>query len=433
MSAQEVTNDRLLATYWIETPYELEYAAAVMAGEQSTGTFTAVPGETDQLKALHGAEVVHIKELGAARQPSLPGAKAPVNHDGLYRQGEVTLSFPVRNFGSSIPNLLSAIAGNLYELQEFSGLRLIDIDVPASFALRYPGPRFGINGTRKLAQVYDRPLIGTIVKPSIGLMPEQVAAMVRDLADTGIDFIKDDELSGDPPYAPFEDRVKAVMAEIERAADRTGKKMMFAFNITGDIEQIKRNHDTVVRSGGTCVMVSVNSIGFAGLAYLNSFAEVPIHGHRNQWGMYTRSPALGMSFTAYQKLCRLAGADHLHVNGLDSKFYEPNESVVASVQAVAAPLLGGYDCMPVLSSGQWAGSAIASYEAVKTVDVIHVAGGGILAHPDGPKAGATSFKQGWEAAVKGVSLEKYAASHIELKRAIEKFSTLKISKGGTPQ
>ncbi|MBW7461985.1 ribulose 1,5-bisphosphate carboxylase, partial [Paenibacillus sepulcri] len=135
--------------------------------------------------------------------------------------------------------------------------------------------------------------------------------------------------------------------------------------------------------------------GLAGLAHLSSYSEVPIHGHRNQWGLMTRSPLLGMEFTAFQKLCRLAGADHLHVNGLNSKFYESNESVVRSIQACAAPLLGGYETMPVVSSAQWAGSAPATYEAIRSVDVMHLAGGGMLAHPDGPAAGFQSMKLGW--------------------------------------
>jgi ribulose-bisphosphate carboxylase large chain len=422
-----MNNDRLIASYQIETPYSIERAAEVMAGEQSTGTFTAVPGETQQLKELYGARVISAKETGTVKHPSLPGAKVPANHDGLYRQGEVVLSFPVHNFGHSIPNVLTAVAGNLFELQEFSGLRLTDLEFPESFAKRYPGPKFGIEGTRRLAGVYDRPLIGTIVKPSIGLSTEELGILVRDLSASGIDFIKDDELNADPVFAPLEQRVKTVMKEIERAADRTGKKIMFAFNITGDLEELKRNHDMVVKAGGTCVMVSINSVGFAGLAYLNSFSELPIHGHRNQWGMYTRCPALGMSFTAYQKICRLAGSDHLHVNGLNSKFYEPNESVITSLRSVLSPMMNGYPAMPVLSSGQWAGTAINTYQSTQTVDVIHLAGGGILAHPDGPAAGAASMRQGWEAAVQGIDLYEYAEKHPELKGAIDKFSKIRSS------
>ncbi len=413
--------ERVLVDYLVETPYTLERAAEVIAGEQSTGTFTAVPGETDKLKELHGARVERIVPIGAHDRPTLPGSRIPHSHDGLYRQGLVTLSFPLHNFGPSIPNLMSAIAGNLFELQELSGLRIMDIELPAAFASRYAGPKFGIAGTRKLTGVYERPVIGTIVKPSIGLSMPEMQRMIADMSRAGIDFMKDDELNANAPYAPLEQRVNAVMEAIERAADQTGKKIMYAFNITGDIDELERGHELVVNAGGTCVMVSVMSVGLSGLAYLSRLSEVPIHAHRNQWGMLTRCPLLGFEFAAYQKLCRLAGADHLHVNGLNSKFYESNDSVVKSVQACLKPLYGGYVPMPVVSSAQWAGTAPATYEATGTVDVMHLAGGGILAHPDGASAGFTSMKQGWEAAVAGTPLAEHAKERTELRRAIERF------------
>ena len=419
-------NGHVLATYLIETPYALEYAAAVMAGEQSTGTFVSVPGETEALKEMHGAEIVAIKELESVKRPTLPGVKLP-NNDTFrdFRRGEVVLSFPFYNFGPSIPNLLATVAGNLYELQEFSGLRLIDIELPKAFMENYLGPQFGIEGTRRLTNVYDRPLIGTIVKPSIGLPLDELRILVRDLALSGIDFIKDDELNANPPYAPLKERVKVVMEEIERVSDKTGKKVMYAFNITGDIDELRDNHDAVVAAGGNCVMVGINSVGYAGVSYLRKYSQVPIHGHRNQWGAMTRCPLLGMDFRVYQKLCRLAGVDHLHTNGLNSKFYESNESVIRSVQDCLTPMFDEDTIMPVLSSGQWAGTAIESFRAMNTVDLIHLAGGGIMAHPGGVAAGVESMKQGWEAALSGSTLESYAQTHQELALAIEKFGRKK--------
>lgn len=413
--------DRVVATYLVETPFSIEQAAASIAGEQSTGTFTSVPGETNELKEKHGANVLSIEALESVDNPSLPGAKLPPQHDGQFRRGKVKVSFPLHNFGPSIPNLLSAVAGNLYELQELSGLRLLDLELPDAFATRYPGPKFGVEGTRKLTGIYNRPILGTIVKPSIGLSTTELAELVEKLARAGMDIIKDDELNGNPPYAPLEQKVRAVTEAIERAADATGKKLMYAFNITGDYDELRRNHDLVVSAGGTCVMVSIMSVGFAGLTYLNQYSEIPIHGHRNQWGMLTRSPLLGMEFNVFQKLSRLAGADHIHVNGLNSKFCESNESVVRSIQDCVKPLLGGYHIMPVMSSMQWAGTAPVAYEAIQSVDVMHLAGGGMLAHPDGPAAGFDSMKLGWEAAVQGIPLDVYAASHPVLRRAIEKF------------
>ncbi|GGG00180.1 ribulose-bisphosphate carboxylase large subunit family protein [Paenibacillus abyssi] len=420
-----MTQERVGATYLVETPYSLEYAAEKIAGEQSTGTFTAVPGETDALKELHGVKVVSVKELEQVQSPSLPGVKLPSNHNGVFYRGEVKVSFPLHNFGPSIPNLLTAVAGNLYELQELSGLRLMDVEIPESFKDVYQGPKFGIKGTRQLTGVEGRPIIGTIIKPSVGLSMEELQKTVMNLALAGLDFIKDDELNANPPYAPLEKKVKAVMESVERAADKTGKKLMYAFNITGDINELRRNHDLVVKAGGNCVMASINSIGITGVAYLNTFSEVPIHGHRNQWGMLTRCPSLGMEFTAYQKLCRLAGVDHIHVNGLNGKFYESNESVVKAIHACTELLLDGYETMPVVSNGQWAGTACATYESTKSVDMMHLAGGGIMAHPDGPAAGFESMKLAWEAAVNGISFEQYAKEHHQLRKAAELFSSKK--------
>ncbi|GEO26596.1 ribulose bisphosphate carboxylaseoxygenase large subunit [Alicyclobacillus acidoterrestris] len=418
-----MTEARVLATYRIETPYPLDYAAAVMAGEQSTGTFVSVPGETPYIKQTYGASIVRITELDSVQTPSLPGVKLPADKaQVVFRRGEVVLSFPYHNFGASIPNLLATVAGNLYELREFSGLRLIDLDLPISFIEKYHGPQFGIEGTRRLAGVYERPLVGTIVKPSIGLSMDELRALVRELALSGIDFMKDDELNANPPYAPLKARVQAVMEEIERAADQTGKKTMYAFNITGDMDELREHHDTVVQAGGNCVMVGINSVGFAGVSYLRQFAEVPIHGHRNQWGAMTRCPYLGMEFRVYQKLARLAGVDHLHTNGLNNKFFESNDSVVQSVQDCLTPMFGDDTVMPVLSSGQWAGTAVETYRAIQTVDVLHLAGGGIMAHPGGIAAGVESMKQGWEAALHGQTLEAYAETHVELAQAMEKFT-----------
>ena len=417
-----MSKDQVLATYLIETPHSLEHAAAVIAGEQSSGTFVSVPGETNELKQRFGAQVLRIEELDVVSTPSLPGSKAPNSPGGVrYRRGRVVISFPLHNFGPSIPSLLATVAGNLYELQELSGCRLEDLELPPAFAQSYPGPGFGVDGTRKLANVYGRPLIGTIVKPSIGLATGALSTLVRDLARAGLDFIKDDELHADPPYAPFEERVQAAMREIDRAADETGKKTMYAFNISGDIDHMLRAHDLVKKLGGTCVMVNVNSVGFAALAYLRRHCELPIHGHRANFGAMSRHPMLGIGFTAYQKMCRLAGVDQLHVGGFNSKFYESNDEVGASIKACLTPMFGDDCVMPVLSSAQWAGTALPIYAATQTIDVLHLAGGGIIAHPGGTAAGVRSMQQGWEAALAGVALDDYAATRSELRAAIDKF------------
>lgn len=420
---QDRDQDRVVATYLIETPHPLAHAAAVLAGEQSSGTFVAVPGETHELKERFGAQVLDIEEMEPVAAPSLPGSKTPRGADARvpYHRGRVRIAFPLCNFGPSLSSLFSTVAGNLYELQELSGVRLLDLELPPAFAARYPGPGFGIAGTRRLAQVEGRPIVGTIVKPSIGLSLEALRTLVGDLARAGLDFIKDDELQADPPHAPLSARAETLLGEIERVADRTGRKAMYAFNITGDIDHMLRSHDLVKGLGGTCVMINVNAVGFAALAHVRRHCELPIHGHRAGFGGFSRHPLLGIGFTAFQKLCRLAGVDHLHVGGFDSKFYETNEEVGQSIRDCLTPMFGDYRVMPVLSSAQWAGTAVPIYAATRTVDVVHLAGGGIIAHPGGTAAGVLSMQQGWEAVLAGVPLEEYARTRPELRAAMDKF------------
>ena len=412
-------------TYYLESEIDPGKAAAIMAGEQSSGTFLSLPGETNELKERSRARVVSIEPLAPTLQPTLQSAYVDRHpHGGVFHRAEIEIAFPVANVGPNLSSLLATVAGNLYELGEVTGLRLLDLDLPADYAARFAGPAFGITGTRRLVGVHGRPVIGTIIKPSIGLTPVQTAELVESLCAAGIDFIKDDELIADPPYAPFDERLRAVMPVLQRHADRLGRLPMYAINISGSVDEMLRRHDAVLAAGGSCVMVSVNWVGFAAVEHLRRHAQLPIHGHRNGWGALTRHSGLGFSFQAYQKLWRLAGVDHLHVNGIRSKFWEPDDSVVASARACLSPWAGVQPLMPVFSSGQWAGLAPDLYAALGNVDLMHLAGGGIIGHPDGIAAGMTSMREGWEAAVAGIGLATYAESHPALRRALIHFGQL---------
>lgn len=397
-----MNDHRIHADYLIETAFDPRRAAEVMAGEQSTGTFVPIPGETDELKQRSAARIESLEECGAVDAPSLPGARRPADGEPV-RQARVTLSWPLDNIGPSLPNLLATVAGNLFELAEFSGLRLLDIHLPSPFANAYTGPKFGIIGTRDLAAVHDRPLIGTIIKPSIGFSPDETAALVRTLVDAGIDFIKDDELQSDGRHCPFDERVRAVMRIVNDNAERTGKKVMIAFNVTGDLDQMRRRHDLVAAEGGTCIMASLNAVGLVGMIELARHTGLPIHAHRNGWGSLSRHPLLGWSYVAWQKIWRLAGVDHMHVNGLANKFCEPDDSVMASAHQCLTPMFAEKPClvMPVFSSGQSARQIPETYARLGSSDLIYAAGGGIMAHPDGPAGGVEALRAGWHAAIAG--------------------------------
>ncbi|MFI1745653.1 ribulose-bisphosphate carboxylase large subunit family protein [Thalassobellus sediminis] len=412
--------ERIFAEYLIETPYDVEQAAAVLAGEQSSGTFVSVPGETEALKQRFAARVEDIELLEVVDAPSIPGGMIPGKK---YQKAKVKVSWSIENFGYNLPVLISTLQGNLYEITQFTGLKLMDLELPDTFKNHYKGPQFGIKGSKASCGVgSERPMIGTIIKPSIGMSVEETATLVQTLIDAGIDFIKDDELMGSAANSPFDERVKAIMKVIRNNEQKTGKKVMYAFNISDEIDAMQRKYDLIVKEGGSCAMISINSVGLAGTKKLCDNGQLVIHGHRNGWGMLNRHPMLGIEFPAYQKIQRLAGVDQLHVNGIHNKFWESDDSVVTSINACLKPFLGGHEILPVVSSGQWGGQAMETYRRTQTTDLLYMAGGGILAHPMGPKAGVNALQQAWEGAVNGLSIEETASQHKEFAASVKKFS-----------
>jgi ribulose-bisphosphate carboxylase large chain len=394
------------ATYELDTAIAPERAADIIAGEQSSGTFVAIPGEDEALKARAAA----TWQITPLNEPCTAPNKCYL----------LKLSWPLQNLGASLPNLLATVAGNLYELKHVAKLRLLDIELPDEFAAAYPGPAFGIAGTRKLAGVATGLLVGTIIKPSVGLSADGTTEFVDQLCAAGVDFIKDDELQADGPSCPFDERARKVMNVINRHADRSGKKVMYAFNLTGELDEMKRRHDLVLSLGGTLTMLSLNSVGLTGFNAFRKHAQLPIHAHRNGWG-YLKD---GWSYIAYQKLWRLAGADQMHVNGLSNKFQETDESVIASARECFIPLFKHKPCtvMPVFSSGQTVNQAPGTWAALQSTDLIYLAGGGLFAHPGGIAAGVAALRQSWEAAMNNVPLEVAAKTHRELREALEKFA-----------
>lgn len=411
--------ERVFAEYLIETPYDVEQAAAVLAGEQSSGTFVSVPGETEELKKRFAARVEDIQLLDLSDTPSIPGGSIPGKK---YQKARVKVSWSIENFGYNLPVLISTLQGNLYEITQFTGLKLMDFELPDSFKNHFKGPKFGIKGSKLSCGVTDRPMIGTIIKPSIGMSIDETATLVKSLIDAGIDFIKDDELMGSAANSPFDDRVKAIMKVIRDNEQKTDKKVMYAFNISDEIDEMQRKYDLIKKEEGSCAMISINSVGLSGTKKICDQGELVIHGHRNGWGMLNRHPLLGIEFPAYQKIQRLAGVDQLHVNGIQNKFWESDDSVVTSIQSCLKPFLGGYEVLPVVSSGQWGGQAVETYRRTQTTDLLYMAGGGILAHPMGPKAGVNALQQAWTGAVAGLSVEEIAQQYPEFAASVKKFS-----------
>lgn len=419
--------ERIRARYLIETPLDPAAVAEVMAGEQSCGTFTRVEGETDALRERARATVEAITELAPAEAPSLPNALLERKGTrGPWRRAHIDISFPAANIGANLPTLAATVSGNLYDLGEVTGLRLESLQLPAPYRTQFEMPRAGIAGTRRATGVASGALVGTIIKPNVGLSAGETAELVARLCAAGVDFIKDDEVCADPAHAPLAERVPAVMGVVRAHQERTGKHVMVAFNITDETDAMKRHADLVEREGGSCVMASLNWCGHSGMQTLRRHTGLALHGHRNGYGALSRHPLLGISFQAYQTLWRLAGVDHMHVHGLQGKFSQPDSEVIESARDCFTPLTDGFGAaddrvMPAFSSGQWAGTVPATWAAIGSDDLLFMAGGGILAHPDGAAAGVASIRQAWSAARAGTALREAARGAPELARALAFF------------
>src|SRR4051812_33143627 len=186
---------RVRARYSLETRYPLAAAASALAGEQSSGTFRPIPGETPALLARFGARVDAIRDGGETESPALPGSRPPPGlPDARPRRGEIDVSWNLENTGTDLPTVWATVLGNSFELHHFSALKLVDVAFPPEFQQAYPGPAYGVTGTRALTGVTGRPVIGTIIKPSVGLSPDETGALADTLIGAGLDFIKDDEL-----------------------------------------------------------------------------------------------------------------------------------------------------------------------------------------------------------------------------------------------
>jgi len=183
-------------------------------------------------------------------------------------------------------------------------------------------------------------------------------------------------------------------------------------------------------------MVCMSSVGLTGLRALRNRSPMTIHGHRAGWGIYSRSPDIGINFPVMQKLWRLAGADHLHVNGLANKFTETDDVIAQSATSVQTPVTEGgpaHLAMPVYSSGQTVWQIDPARTLLGNDDFIYCAGGGILSHPNGAAAGVIALRQAADAARNGIGIQDYAKEHPELQAAVDTFPETRVAlKGSVP-
>ncbi len=401
----------ITATYYVcaSPRYNVYKIAPALAVEQSTGTWVAVPGETEEVRRKHVAKVTGIYEI-PHYEFELP--------DVQERNYIVEIAFPWINFGAQIPMLLTTVAGNI----SMGGkIKLMDLKFPRSFTKEFRGAKYGIQGVRKILDVPKRPLLNNMIKPCTGFPPRVGAELFYEVARGGADIIKDDELLADAPFNTLEERIPLYMEACDKAREETGEKTLYAVNITDSIPRVLENAERAIELGTNCIMINYLT---AGISVLKALAEdptikVPILAHMDFAGTMYESPYSGIaSSLILGKLPRLAGADIIVFPAPYGKAPYLKERYIQTAKTMTYPL---HDVPPVfpMPSGGIAQPMVEDIIKDLGYDVVIGAGGAIHAHPGGPAAGARAFRQAINAVMSGISIDDAAEEHEELAQSIE--------------
>ncbi len=146
-----------------------------------------------------------------------------------------------------MPNILSSVAGNVFGLKALKNLRLLNIEFPKQLLGSFKGPAFGIAGIRKLLKVPKRPLVGTIIKPKLGLKTEDHAKVAYEAWLGGCDVVKDDENLSSQKFNPFQERLTKTLESRDKAQAETGERKVYMINITAETETMLKRAQTVRR------------------------------------------------------------------------------------------------------------------------------------------------------------------------------------------
>ena len=402
----------IIATYLVEhdSTVDILRTAAALAVEQTTGTWTPVPGETPERRKKHVGRVVAVHEI--------PAYEFEVPRNVETRQFIIEIAFPWINFGSQIPMLLSTVFGNISMTGK---IKLLDLYLPEGFVKGFQGPRFGIQGMRQSLNVPHRPLVLNMIKPCTGYTPEQGEEMFFQAALGGIDIIKDDELIADPPFCPMIDRVKLYMKKEQEVYARTGERTLYTVNVTDRPDRIKENAKRAVDEGVNGLMVNYLTAGISTLQTLADDPDigVPILAHLDFAGVFYESPFSGLSsHLVLGKLARLAGADMVVYPSYYGKFPFLKERYIRIAHHLTEPFYHIKPTFPIPGGGVHPGMVPFLLEELGN-DSIIAAGGAVHGHPGGAMAGAKALRQAVEAAMCGMTLKEAAKKYRELKSALD--------------
>lgn len=423
-------------------------AAAEVAAESSTGTNLNVKTETPFSKEMNAIvyKIDQDKDL-------------------------VWLAYPWRLFdrGGNVQNILTYLVGNVLGMKEVSTLKLLDVWFPPSMLEQYDGPSYTLDDMRKYLGVYDRPILGSIIKPKMGLTSAEYAEAAYDFWVGGGDFVKNDEPQANQDFCPYEKMVTNVKAAMDKAVKETGEKKIHSFNVSAAdfdtmIERCELIRNAGFEPGSYAFLIDGIIAGWMAVQTLRrKYPDVFIHFHRAGHGAYTRTEnPIGFSVLVLSKFARLAGASGIHTGTAGvgkmqgspeedivaaqnilrfkskghffeqewSKIFEGDKDAIALAQADTARHVileddswrGMKKCCPIVSGGLNPTLLKPFIDVMGNIDFITTMGAGCHAHPKGTTAGAKALVQACEAYQKGIDIKKYAKSHKELEEAIEFFS-----------
>ncbi|MGB5834310.1 MAG: RuBisCO large subunit C-terminal-like domain-containing protein [Thiohalocapsa sp.] len=408
----------LFLDYYFECSGDPTTAAAHLCSEQSTAQWKRVDVDEDY-RPRFGAKVVDLEvetELSVTSYPLDPPVAGPVS------ACRVRIAHPHRNFGPRLPNLISAVLGEgAYFAPGVPLVKLLDIAFPDSFLAAFDGPGFGIDGLRELWGIHDRPFFFGVIKPNIGLAPEPFAELAHEAWLGGLDIAKDDEMLADPNWSPLAERSALLGAARRRAEQATGVTKVYLANITDEVDRLLELHDTAVGNGANAVMVNALPVGLSAVRMLRRHASVPLISHFPFIAAATRLPHFGVHTRVLTRLQRLAGIDVIIMPGFGSRMMTSEAEVLENVAACIEPMGPIKPALPVPGGSDSAATLKAVYERIGSADFGFVPGRGVFGHPDGPRGGAASIRQAWEAIAEGIDLRDYASGRPALRKALDRF------------
>ncbi len=377
-----------------------EEAAAAVAGESSTATWTVV--WTDRLTA---AEMYRAKAYKVEPVPNNPGQWfAYIAYElDLFEEG-------------SIANLTASIIGNVFGFKPLKALRLEDMRIPVAYLKTFQGPPTGIVVERERLDKFGRPLLGATTKPKLGLSGKNYGRVVYEALKGGLDFVKDDENINSQPFMHWRDRFLYVMEAVNRASAATGEVKGHYLNVTaGTMEEMYKRAEFARELGSVIVMIDL-VIGYTAIQSMAKWArdnDMIVHLHRAGHSTYTRQKNHGVSFRVITKWMRMAGVDHIHAGTAVGKL-EGDPLTVQGFYNVCREARNAVDLprgiffeqewaglrkvMPVASGGIHAGQMHQLVELFGD-DVVLQFGGGTIGHPMGIEAGATANRVALEAMI----------------------------------